>query len=408
MTARLNAKHGRGFTLVELLVALTGALIVSISVFTAVKHTSGLYQRESRVATAQLATVVGFERLRADIARAGFMASPYARRDPLICGTPIADPTWPARLKDMTSIMIEDETPVPAVAAANGLAPQRITLAGNYSSAEAIPVRNVVTDAGAYQVYLQLLSGPLARLGFSAAAPNKQTILESVFPIGRAVRIVDKSGRHHYGTIRAVVSDPLPVLTLAPDSPTLKFRADSDIGCGLRGEETGALINTVNFIRYRVGTLRADARYQPAYAVDTNAAKDDGRTELIREELDLSGLPFANSAELVAEYAVDLRFRVTVAASQTSTLTYVQQADLGGWVGPADSLSAGQGPQLVRSVHTWLSVRSREADRESNISVTSGPLFRVGLGAAGAAPFARMRTLQARIALPNQLGVTWQ
>jgi hypothetical protein len=63
---------------------------------------------------------------------------------------------------------------------------------------------------------------------------------------------------------------------------------------------------------------------------------------------------------------------------------------------------------LVRTVHTWLSVRSREADRNSGIDSEPGPLFRIGLGSEGSAPFARVRTVQARIALHNQMGVTWQ
>jgi type II secretory pathway pseudopilin PulG len=407
MSARHAAGH-RGFTLVELLVSLTGALMLSVSVFMISKHTSSLYQRESRVAAAQMATAIGFERLRADIARAGFMASPHARRDPFICGSPISDATWPAMLRDLTSLTIEDELPIPAVASANGLVPQRITLAGNYASAEALPIRAVLPEGSTYKVYLQVQTGALSRLGYNTAGADKDAILTGAFPIGRAVRIVDKSGRHHYGTIRAVETDPLPVLTLVGDSPILKFRAESDLGCGLRGEETGALINTVNFIRYRIGSLSGDARYAVLYPSTPAVDYDANRTELIREELDLTGEPFDGTQELIAEFAIDLRFRVTAASGQTSQLAYLGQDALAGWAGPANQLTVGQGPQLVRTVHTWLSLRSREADRDTTIPVTEGPLFRVGLGASGAAPFARVRTLQSHIALPNQLGVTWQ
>jgi prepilin-type N-terminal cleavage/methylation domain-containing protein len=403
-----RAPSTRGFTLVEVLVALTGALVLSVSVFMATKHTSALYQRESRVASAQMAGVIGFERLRADIGRAGFMASPHARRDPFICGSPVSDPSWPAQMRDMTSVTIEDDTSVPSVLTDNQLDPQRITLAGNYSTAEAFPIRAVLTEAGSYSVYLQVQAGGLSRLGYNSPSADKQTLLETAFPVGRAVRIVDKAGRHHYGKIRTVATAPLPILTLELDSPTLKFRGESDIGCGLRGEETGAMINTVNFIRYRLGSLAADARYEALYPDPPATAYDEDRTELIREELDTDGTVFADSAELIAEFAVDLRFRVTIAATQTATLAYVEQADLSTWVGPADQISAGQGPQLARSVHAWLSVRSREADREETIEVDEGPLFRIGLGQGGGAPFARVRTVQARIALPNQLGVAWQ
>jgi hypothetical protein len=80
----------------------------------------------------------------------------------------------------------------------------------------------------------------------------------------------------------------------------------------------------------------------------------------------------------------------------------VDDANLYTWAGTQAQRTAGRGPQFVRSIHTWLSVRSRAADRNATISVTDGPLYRVGLGTAGAAPFARMRTVQSRVALNNQ------
>ena len=58
-------------------------------------------------------------------------------------------------------------------------------------------------------------------------------------------------------------------------------------------------------------------------------------------------------------------------------------------------------PQRVRTVRARLSVRSREADRETEIA---GGLYRFKLADK---QYARVRTFQADIALPNQLGVTW-
>jgi len=390
------------------MVSLTAALMLTVSVFVISKQTTSLYQRENRVAAAQVGAVIGFERLRADISRAGYMASPHALRDPFICGTPLTDATWPIGLRNMASLAIENEVPVPTVANANGLAPQRITLAGNFTSAEALPIRSVVTQGGNNLVYLQVQSGPLSRLGFSAVGANQQAILAAAFPVGRAVRIVDKAGRHHYGTLRAVQASPVPMLTLAGNSPVLQFRSGSAIGCGLRGEETGAMINTVNFIRYRIGSLAGDSRYAALYPSTPVLDYDSNRTELVREELDVAGAPLPGTSELVAEFAFDLRFRATVASAPTNPLAYVDQAALSDWAGPASQIGAGRGPQLVRSVHTWLSVRSREADRAATIPVANGPLHRLDLGGGGPTPFARVRTLQARIALPNQLGVTWQ
>jgi hypothetical protein len=407
MTPRRGSSAG--FTLVELMGSLAGGLLLAIGVFMLSKETSALYQRETRAATATLASVVGFERLRADIARAGFMASPNIRRDPFVCGRPATDPNWPELLSSLSSIRIEnmDTSELPDLFADNGLAPQRILLAGNYSSAEAFPIRTIYPTADDVEVHLQVETGAMSRIGYNAAGADREAVLRSVFPPGRAVRIVDKSGRHHYGVLESVSVVSGPVLILSDSAPAVQFRDGSGIGCGLKGEETGATINAINFIRYELRSLDGVTGYAPIYDVE-GPAYDADRTELVREELDPEGNAINGSQELVAEYAVDLRFRVTVAPSQRSPLAYVEQANLASWVGDPATLGPGAGPQLVRTVHTWLSVRSREADRTSGIDTESGPLFRIGLGSEGSAPFARVRTVQARIALHNQMGVTWQ
>jgi hypothetical protein len=390
------------------MVTLAGGLFVSVAVFMLSRNTSALYQRETRIANANLASVIGFERLRADISRAGFMASPHIRRDPFVCGEPGAG--WPAQLAQLTSVRITNILPVPAVAAANGLAPQRIVLAGNFSSAEAFPVRGIYPSGDNFDVHLQVETGTMSRLGYNEVGANRQAILESAFPIGRAVRIVDKSGRHHYGTLQAVNTEPLPILTLADGGPDLIFRDESGIGCGLKGEETGAMINTVNFIRYDIRSLDGNARYQPIYDVD-GPDYDDARQELVRVELDPLGAEIDDTLELVAEYAIDLRFGLTVAPSQRVSLVYVAPGNTGDYAGDPVGMAQTGGPQMIRTIHTWLSVRSREADREADLGAlegANGPRFRVGLGSSGSAPFARLRTVQARSALPNQMGVTWQ
>jgi hypothetical protein len=49
-------------------------------------------------------------------------------------------------------------------------------------------------------------------------------------------------------------------------------------------------------------------------------------------------------------------------------------------------------------------VRSREADRPSNVTGGAG-LFRFKLGANDG--WARVRTFQATVSLPNQMGIPW-
>jgi len=60
--------RARGFTLVELMVAMTGGLFLSIVVFAVSRDASRFYQREIRVANATITGVSGFERLVSDLA----------------------------------------------------------------------------------------------------------------------------------------------------------------------------------------------------------------------------------------------------------------------------------------------------------------------------------------------------
>ena len=88
MTACAAARRGNaGFTLVELMVALTGGLFISLAVFALSRDSGRFYQSETRLANATVGGMLGFERLRTDIARAGFLISPNAVRDPRLCGS---------------------------------------------------------------------------------------------------------------------------------------------------------------------------------------------------------------------------------------------------------------------------------------------------------------------------------
>lgn len=380
---------------------MTGALFLSVGVFMIAKHTTGLYQEETRAANANMASIIGFERLRSDLARAGFMSSPNVQTDTRICAQN-PEPTWPAFMQQMQGVRFSATAGLPDLFAANGLAPQQVILAGNFTTLEALPIRTIVSTGTTYVVYLQIASGAMARLGYTVTGADRARILNATFPAGRAVRIVDRAGRHHYGIVSSTQIAPEPAVILQAPSPRIQFRDNSALGCGITGNETGATINTVNFIQYRIGNLRDLPRFAPLYATAAQGLYDADRTELIREELSPAGTVIDGTQELISEYAVDLRFRITVQPNSLNPLTQVEDANLYTWAGTQAQRVAGRGPQFIRSIHSWLSVRSRAADRNSTISVASGPLYRIALGAAGAGPYARVRTVQSRVALNNQ------
>ncbi|HVR19986.1 MAG TPA: prepilin-type N-terminal cleavage/methylation domain-containing protein, partial [Polyangiaceae bacterium] len=130
---RRRSDFARGFTLVELMVALSGGLFLSVMVFALARDTSRFYQRENRLANATLAGMMGFERLKADIARAGFLSTPNIVSDPMVCMNPAAG--RPAMLQTLASIRINPNTPAAnAALALNGLTPDELILAGSYQA----------------------------------------------------------------------------------------------------------------------------------------------------------------------------------------------------------------------------------------------------------------------------------
>lgn len=400
----------RGFTLTELMVAMSGGLMISIAVFLLARQASRFYAREARTSTATLSSLVGFERLRVDIARAGFMASPNIREDLSPCGNPKGSGTpWPALLSHLQSVWIQPiGQDLPPQFRQQGRNPMRIVLAGNYASADQFEVRNIAQPNGTtYEVYLAVNSNSMNRLTTGdAGVPIVPTeVLQNIFGPDRAVRIIDPAGRHHYGRVVIATGGQQPRITLA-QYPVLQPRSNNSKECGLIGVETGALINVVNFVRYDIRSLATNANYQSLY---TSNLPYEAAThaDLVREELNVDGSAIEGTLELVAEYAVDLSFQLTGWSPTAQTLSTVSVA---GWADDTTPYTAPlAGPQRLRAVRASLSVRTREADRDqADLGDGGGPYMRFGVGTSpGTGPYARIRTISAHIALNNQLGVTW-
>lgn len=413
-------RRSRGFTLTELMVAITGGLFVAVAVFALARDGSRFYQRESRVANATFANFSGFQRLRTDLARASYMASPNLRADGRLCGN-VNSGTWPTLLQNLAGIRITRRgSPVNADLTANNLNPDQVLISGSFSSADQFPIRAVQLGGNNTIFYLQTDTEEIARLGYYTAGANQAQVLTDVFGAGRGLRFVDKSGDHYYGTITGVVAGAQPQVLIA-GQPAIPIQQGAT--CGVTSLETGGLINVINFVQYDVRNLNtnsnfggANASYAPLYAAATSVPFDANRTELVRVELDTQGQPIAGTEEVAAEYAVDLKFGITVAQGFLNgtdpNLLHLpfDSGQIATWAGITTGVTPPQGPQKVRSVRARLSVRSREPDRLGDVVAGAGVapgLYRFALTVNGTTQFARVRTIQADVALHNHSGVSW-
>jgi hypothetical protein len=415
-----GARRGSaGFTIVELMVALTGGLFLSLAVFALARDSGRFYQHEARIANATVSGLLGFERLRTDLGRAGFLASPNVFRDPTLCG--VADATWPANLKNLASIQINGGVLYP-VLQANGRTPPQVLLAGSYASADLFSTQVVATGA---QTVFQLSTSQPALLRLGGGTNPNQSAMDKLFPFGGALRVVEY-GRTYYGQIAGAAGGAAPTVTVSAQPPIQVGGTTGNVGsCGLHLVESGsalATINVVNFIHYDIRNLMTDAQtalgkstYASLYTNSAGALGEDTRTELVRVEQDITGTPVPGTEEVVAEYAVDLNLQLTavtqVVGPVDPQLTVITKDDpsFPAYTGP--TFGTGNTPERIRSVRVRLGVRSREGDRASTIASGAGSgLFRFNLGSGGAGTddgFARVRTFQADVALRNQADILW-
>ena len=396
------------------MVAITAGLFVAVAAFALARQGSKFFQQEARVANAQFSATLGFDRLRADISRAGFLTTANVQRDPFVCGTTAG---WPPGMTGLAALRIIAATPADAQDATNGVSPDQITISGSFASPETFPVRTVLAENAKFQVYLQANTGAVARSG----GPTSPTMAE-IFRAGRMLRILDGTGRYEFGAIESYALNAAGQMVISlKATPAITFRRPGT-ACGVEGLGVGMQANVINWIRYEIRDLQKNPppSYKSLYAASATAPGDETRRELVRVELDYDGKEMADSLELIAEYAVDLKFGLTV-ISGFKTTANVDPAVMQFPVGDAKNYDYtyevsstspvnDKAPHRIRAVRARLAVRSREADRNAGVTPPSsappGALFRYAVGSADGG-FARVRTLVADISLPNLASITW-
>lgn len=421
-----RAVHTRAFTLVELMVAVTGGMFVAMAVFALAREGSRFYQRESRVAEATLGSVIGFDRLQNDIARAGFLSSPNIRTDPSYCGD-LAGLENFTLLKTLASIQVtlaeqsvlDNDT---LKSATPHITPHTLLLSGAYESIERFDTNatKLNPDGPGYVVRLQTERGALFRMGYLTMTNAERTaLLTRLFPPKKVLRLYNSDyGTSQFGIISkaGIAADAVSPVIVLQDKPPLLLTNAAAARCNARQQQS---VNVVNFVRYAVRKVKGNSDYpqhQQLFDGSQQPIGEDNRLELVREELyPADGTVVPDTREVVAEYAVDLRFQTTCVQNpllaNPTLLADDSSACVTLTVAGATSNGVTARPQSVRSLRARLSVRSREPDRDANVDTAAAAiapgLYRVGLGANGSKPFARVRTLQADIFLPSHSNVTW-
>lgn len=424
-TRSLRSSGRRGFTLVELLIAMAAGLVVATAALVLARNASRFFQHEARFSATHLGAMLGMNRLTTDLQRAAFLSSPNVKADTRICG----DKAWPEGMKRLAGITIRKNGSYAAHAAdlvqseANGLRPDSVIIGGAFGTNELFDVQGFRDNGGmGWTVSLQGDSFAMGRTIERAAEGGPD--FPTIFRAGRLLRIATphNSKPYVYGAISGIQQlgprkidvrlEPIPAL------PALDVYK-----CGVSAGTANSYANPVSRVLYEIRSLKGHPQYGPLVAsISPEVTGDDGRTELVRVELDAYNNEMPDTLELIAEYAVDLKFGISTAVLDGAGQPVVQRYAIDD---PAlypiaeDIFDNGGDPELIRSVQVRLSTRTRAPDRDVGLEFTAGgqprrlrfliPGVVPGVNAltdtipAGAPPvFARMRTLHAEVALPNQ------
>jgi hypothetical protein len=403
-------RRARGFTLVELMVAMTGGLFLSIVVFAVSRDASRFYQREIRVANATINGVSGFERLVSDLARAGHLSTPNIELDPRICGRP--DENWPEFLQRLRAVTLETgvttglESKSEVLAA--GYAPDALVISGALETTEELYSNTIEPAVGAagFTIALNLLTPSARRLGLTTGAGSSDgngKVLQSVFMkenVGRIVR-VRKDGLEQYAVVSSVTATDTVASVKLSDKPGLLFRKGgaNNVKCGINDEGGGYGISVVSIVRYNIRSMTSNADYK--YLFDASGRDqvpfEDTRAELTRVELDAFGNEIPGTLEIVAEYAVDLQLRPWAAGSAAALPT----------LGAAEAYGATSTlSQALRGINVLLSVRSREVTAAGD-GASDRAYIELPTTPPQPAAYGRLRTFQSDIPLRNLENANW-
>lgn len=444
-----TSRNRRGFTLVELMVSLVAGLIVTIAVVGIARAATTTFYEAARISSTEGAVRTASERLRQDLSRAAYMGTGNIKlsRDgqaavQLSQKIAVSDPTNAttgsryAALNNLQGVHIvvggSGNFPIVNAGTAgpnnlssnNALNPDSITIGGNFTTDDSYQGRysTVPGTCGGSQIVTLNAAGDAAvrRL---LLVPNPLATLQAAFypapPSLQAARIVDETGCQHYVVVVGVdIVGSNAVICLAPDDGGNASVIASGAGGANCGEtpEHMVSINPVQTVRWYIGP-NTDPTLAPASGTEVPGNKFN----LYRDFLDASPAPapIAASRQVVAEFAVDLKFGVTALDSANHMQVYEMDTEVGGGGGNIESytqnaagtLPGQPGPQRVRSVRYRIATRTALADRDSPLASGASPFLTrycvQNSPSASCKSFARARTLVSEVTLLNQLGMTY-
>lgn len=433
---RHRARHG--FTLVELMISLVMGLVVTLAAVGLARTATNTFHEQARLSTTEMSVRGAAERLRQDLMRVSYMSTGNIALDPKLARradwATAAERARYSDLVDLQGIRVYVGGSKAAtegggqLATNNQLNPDAIEITGNLTTDDAYS--GTISTGGACEsgqvvrldpradsaVYMLVGGAVGGDAGTSALAPA-----ESAFLPDRGHRflaqVTDAMGCKHYAPVCDVTLDgDLIAIHLVGDgrravlyshSPSGEYENPPGLVANCGASEGGKVsISPVSRVRWALGA-----------SADILGERGGGpavKFDLTRQLLDVTGAP-VGGPEIVAEYAVDLKFGLTVwdptkATTDTPAVEVLDFDDdpISNVTAPASTTLPGlMGPQHVRSVRFRIATRASTPDRTSDLPVSPGRPYMTrycveGVPLASCTQFARVRTLMGEVTLQNQ------
>ena len=384
----------QGFTLIELMIALTVGGIAISSLYALGSASTRHFREQNRVSTTQSSLRAAMNQIKRDFQRAGFLGTPSVAVPTERCqtvGSPLHDTTGTAGRGQLAAISAYRKN---VATAAGVLDPENLNawatvdeviLMGNYStSGEYMGV--VVTGSGS--VTIPNTSQSFRRdftnwypTGGNPAGSCNQTALTNAFAPNRLLRLHALDDRNAFAQVTSAVC--------SATGATINFNPALGTGCNI----TGGWVSPLNTIRYSVVPATTAAEIS---RIGANVV-----AQLRRTEVDPGNK--ANTLQ-IAEGGVnrDADNRVVLDYVVRFDVSFLMRTGLGvntlNWV-PATADEVRNNPERVRGAIIELAARTAEHEPDMDVSGSAVrfPPFRLRAGPGAA----RTRALRAELLLPN-------
>ncbi|UJR84327.1 PilW family protein [Sandaracinus amylolyticus] len=384
---RRRSSRRAGFTLVEMMVAMTIGALVIASVYTIGGSAARDFQEQQRVTQLQLSTRLALDRVRRDVERAGLHGTPDSMSE-RTCVTP-------ARRVLAVQVTNEDTGSRAALdahaAAADNTTTQAdlLQLVGNFATSDAYLVRSFDSSGGT--AFLQT-SWQGFRRSFSTDSTGTAidtTIFQDVFRAGRMLHIQTVQGNHFFVRVQSA--------TVSGNSASVSFTPALGVGgtCVV-GLGEGALLAPLSEVQY---ALQANALDLPTPTSSAGDAVTGPNVSLVRRELNMVGGAVIETRS-VLEWAMYFDVDAIFDDTPVGTAPDARRARL--YEDEAAETEMGSRASRARALVVTIGARSRDQDPQFPWAAPTAGIppvrFRVFSDRVGAA---RVRTATAEIGLPN-------